>query len=412
MKVSFFIAKRLLRKQNVSTNKGENGIRPIILIAIAGIALGVMIMLVSVAIVTGFQNEIRSKVVGFGSHITVSAFNPLITDFSKPIDKNQSFIPPLLQHPSVNNIQVFANKEGIMKTDEEIHGIVVKGIGSDFNWHFFARNIVEGKPFSASINSPNDSIVISKKLAQKLNLSLHQKVLVYFVQNEKARPRRFYISGIYNTGLEKFDDTYILADIRHIQKINDWSDNLVSGFEVVLNKYEDLEKLDDLIYNYIGHELTTIKITDLNRDIFSWLELQDINVIIIILLIILVSSINMSSALLIMIIEKTPFIGILKAMGASNWQIRKVFLINAGYLISVGLFWGNILGIAFCMVQKKFQFIKLPEDSYYMPYVPIHLDWGYFIILNLFTLLLCTASMLIPSYAIASISPVKAIKFR
>ncbi len=412
MKVDFFIAKRLLSKRNVSTREGENSTRPIIWIAIAGIALGVSIMLASVAIVTGFQSEIRSKIIGFGSHITVSAFNPLITDYSRPIGKYQDFVEPLKANPSVRTVQTFANKEGIIKTDEELHGIVVKGIDESFDWDFFEKNLTEGKPFKLPQNEPSDSILISKSIADKLKLSLNGKVLVYFIQNEKARPRRFYVSGIYNTSLEKIDNTFVIADMRHIQKINEWSPNLVSGFEVVLHNYEDLEKLDDFIYNYIDHNLTTIKITDLNRDLFSWLELQDINVIIIIILIILVSAINMSSALLIMILEKTGFIGILKSMGATNWTIRKVFLINAAYLIGVGLFWGNIVGIGFCLLQDKFKFVKLPEESYYIPYVPINLEWGYFLMLNIGTLILCTIMLIIPSYVVSSISPVKAIKFR
>jgi lipoprotein-releasing system permease protein len=412
MKVEYFIAKRLLSRKNVSTSEGGKGIRPIILIAIAGIALGIMVMLVSVAIVTGFQTEIRAKVVGFGSHLTVTAFNPLVTDYSRPIDRNQNFVEPLSQNESVKNIQVFANKEGILKTENDLHGIVVKGVDQDFDWSFFSKSIIEGKALKIKDGNPSDSILISKKIADKLRLSLHDKVLIYFIQNEKARPRRLYIGGIYNTGLEKFDETHVIADIKHIQKINDWSPNLVSGFEVVLKEYEDLDKLDDFIYNYIDHNLTTIKITDLNRDIFSWLELQDINVIIIILLIILVSAINMSSALLIMILEKTGFIGILKSMGASSWTIRKVFLLNASYLIGVGLFWGNIFGIGFCVIQKYFHILKLPQDSYYIPYVPINLEWGYFLALNIGTLTLCTLALIIPSVVVGSISPVKAIKFR
>ena len=326
--------------------------------------------------------------------------------------KYQDFVEPLKANPSVRTVQTFANKEGIIKTDEELHGIVVKGIDESFDWDFFEKNLTEGKAFKLPQNEPSDSILISKSIADKLKLSLNGKVLVYFIQNEKARPRRFYVSGIYNTSLEKIDNTFVIADMRHIQKINEWSPNLVSGFEVVLHNYEDLEKLDDFIYNYIDHNLTTIKITDLNRDLFSWLELQDINVIIIIILIILVSAINMSSALLIMILEKTGFIGILKSMGATNWTIRKVFLINAAYLIGVGLFWGNIVGIGFCLLQDKFKFVKLPEESYYIPYVPINLEWGYFLMLNIGTLILCTIMLIIPSYVVSSISPVKAIKFR
>lgn len=411
MKVEYFIASRLIRKGNVSTKKGEKGIRSVIKIAIAGIAIGVMVMISAVAIVTGFQSEIRAKVIGFGSHIQITAFNPLVTDYSRPIDKNQDFVPELLQEPGVKSVQAYTNKEGIIKTEEEMQGVMVKGIGPDFDWEFFDQNIVAGKSFSLSDSTVNDSILISKKLSQKLRLSLHDKVIVYFIQNERSRPRRFYVSGIYETGLEQFDDVYVLADMQHIQNLNEWSPNLVSGLEVILTKYEDLDLMDVFIYKYIDSELTTVKITDLNREIFSWLELQDMNVIIIIVLIILVSGINMTSALLIMILERTGFIGILKAMGMRDWSIRKVFLINAAYLIGVGLLWGNVLGIGLCWLQETFHFVSLPQESYYMPYVPINLEWNHIVLLNVGTLLLCSIMLIIPSYVITKISPVKAIKF-
>lgn len=411
MKVEFFIARRIIFRSKVSTTEGGNGTRSIIKIAVIGIALGVAIMIAALAIVTGFQQEIRSKVVGFGSHIQVTAFNPLVTDYTRPIDRNQAFVKDLLSDDAVKSVQVFATKEGIVKTDEEIHGVIVKGVDTDFDWDFFSKNLVQGNALKLSSEAKSDSILISKTIADKLKLQLKDKVIIYFIQDEKSKPRRFYISGIYNTSLEQFDDRYIIADIKHIQKLNDWSPNVVSGFEILLKNYEDLDRLDDFIYKYIDYDLTTVKITDLNRDIFGWLELQDINVIIIIALIILVSGINMTSALMIMILERTGFIGLLKAMGATNWKVRKIFLINAAYLIALGLFWGNLVGVGLCFLQDKFKLVSLPQEQYYIEHVPINLELSHVLLLNVGTLVLCTLMLVIPSYFVSKIAPIKALRF-
>jgi len=247
-------------------------------------------------------------------------------------------------------------------------------------------------------------------LRKKLKLKLGDQFLMYFVQTP-PRMRKFNICGIYETGMEQFDQSCVLADIRQVQKLNNWRADQVSGFEVLLEKWEDLDKMDDIIYNYIGQDLNSTTITKRYQDIFGWLELQDWNVVIIIALMILVGGINMISALLIIILERTPMIGMLKAMGALNWSIRKIFIYNAIYLIGLGIIWGNVIGLAFCLLQMQFSIISLPAESYYISFVPINLDIFHLILLNIGTLLICSAMLIIPSWVATRISPVKAIRF-
>jgi len=406
----YFIAKRIISGRKTAEDTKNSGTRPIIRISVMSIAIGLAVMLISVAIVTGFQSEIRAKVIGFGSHIQITSYDSDNTIETSPVDRNQSFYPHLDTVPGIRHIQVYATKSGIIKTDEEIQGVIIKGIGTDFDWSFFEKNLIKGKRIHLSDTGKSNDIVISNIIAKKLKLEVGDKLLMYFIQ-QPPRLRKFEIAGIYESGLEKFDQAYVLADIRHIQKLNDWDENQVSGFEVLLENFSDLEKMDEFIYKYIGMELYSTKITDRHRDIFGWLELQDWNVVIIIALMVLVAGINMISALLILILERTNMIGILKAMGANNWSIRKVFLYNATYLISIGLLWGNIIGVSLCMLQKYFGIITLPKESYYISVVPINFDWLTLLLLNIGTLLLCTLMLIIPSYVVTKITPVKAIRF-
>ncbi|KAB1062722.1 ABC transporter permease [Salibacter halophilus] len=406
MKFERFIAAKMIgERKSASSNT-----RPIIKIAIGGIAVGVAVMILSFAILTGFQSEIRQKVVGFGSHIQISSFDNAQGVDIHPISKNQDFYPAADSFRQVENIQVYATKPGILKTDDEILGIVFKGVGEDFNWKFFERNIEKGKIPRFGQNR-KDSILVSQHIADKMKLDVGDKIYVYFIRNEKPRPRRFFVSGIYKTGMGKFDELILLGDIKHVQSINGWDSTQVGGFEINLKDYESLQQTNDEVYNAIPYSLNATNIQEKYPDIFGWLELQDMNVVIIVILIILVSSINMTSALLIMILERTGMIGILKAMGSRNWSIRKIFLYNAMYLISVGVFWGNLIGIGIALLQEKLRFITLPEETYYISYVPINLDISHILLLNFGTVALCTIMLIIPSMVITRISPVRAIKF-
>ena len=410
MNYELFIAYKIIssKAKSGSINRGT---RVILNIAILGICLGLAVMLVSVSTVTGFQKEIQSKVVGFGSHIQISEFNfdnPL--NF-KPINKNQDFYPYLDTISEIRKVQSFALKEGIIKTNEEIHGVIAKGITYDFDWSFFQQNIIEGSIINLSDSIKSNQVLISKHISDKLKLKLNDKFIVYFINEGKSRPRKFTVSGIYHTGMEQFDKAYILIDIKHIQKINDWNENEISGFEILLNNYEDLFRMNEFLYKHIPPELNTISIVSQYPEIFGWLELQDMNVIVIIVLMILVCGANMISALLILILEKTNMIGILKAMGAKNGSIRIIFLVMASYLILLGLFWGNLIGIGFLFLQDSFHILKLDQASYYIDHVPVNINLTHIFVLNLGTIIFCLFFLILPSYLVTKISPVKVIKF-
>jgi lipoprotein-releasing system permease protein len=402
----FFIAKRIVS----GAGSGTKVTRPIVHIAILGVALGIAVMIVSVAIVTGFQHEIREKVIGFGGHIQISNYDANNSLEIKPVDRRQAFLPSLKKTEGIQHIQVYATKAGIVKTDSAIEGVVLKGLGSDFDWTFFKNKLIQGKTFEVKDSLKSNEVLISKYLADKLNLKVNEKLHMYFVQ-QPPRARAFNIAGIYETGLEEFDKLFVLCDIAHIQKLNDWTPRQVGGFEVALENFNSLTASNTMVYHAIGYNLNARTVKDLYPQIFDWLELQNINVIIIIVLMVVVAGINMISALLIIILERTNMIGILKAIGAGNWSIRKVFLYTAGYLTGLGLFWGNILGLTLCFVQKHFGLIKLSQENYYVALVPINFPLSYFLILNAGTLLVCILMLVVPTFIITRISPVKAIRF-
>lgn len=405
MNTNLFIARRIL-----SRSKG-NFSRPIVVVAIAAIALGLTTMFVSIAILTGFQKEIMDKVIGFGGHIQISSFaeNPAIE--SHPIDKDQLFLYKLKREPGVRHVQVFGIKAGIIKTREDIQGVVLKGIGSDYDWSFLGDKIVEGKHFIIKDTVRNDSVIVSRSLARLLNLRLHDDLRMYFIAGNTTLGRKFKIAGIYETGLEEFDRMYVIGDIHHIRKLNNWEDNQIGGFEIQLDNFKDLDRMGVVVYRMIGFNLDASTITQIYPEIFDWLELQDLNVLIILVLMVLVSAITMISTLLILILERTSMIGILKALGMRSSNIRKIFLYNAVYIIGWGMFLGNLTGFTICLLQRESGLIKLPMESYYMPVVPINLDGLNILLLNAGTLLICYLFLIVPSTVVTRISPLKAIRF-
>ena len=363
--------------------------------------------------ITGFQKEIGEKVYGFWGHIHIKQFdfnyNYAIGD--KPINKNQNFYPFIDTIPEIRNIQVYANKAGIIKTKEDIEGIVLKGIGSDYNWEFFKQYLIEGDTIQIKDGKKNNNIILSSKTAQRLKLKLGDDVVVYFIQ-KPARVRKFKLKGIYNTGLEEFDKIYALVDIAHIQKLNGWTDNQVGGFQVFLNSLSSLDEvLDYIYYNIIDLSLNAKSTREINPNIFDWLDLQSINQQVILILMILVAAINLITTLLILILERTNMIGILKAIGASNIAIQNIFLYNILIIISMGLFFGNIIGIGLSLIQKHFNLISLPEASYYLTTVPVNLDPITIIALNVGVLIINALILFVPSLLVRRISPIKAIRF-
>ena len=406
MNVEYFIAKRLF------TAKEENNsyTKPILRIAILAIALSVAIMLLSVMVVTGFKNDISDKIIGFGSHITISSFSDNQSYETEPIQISDSLYNSILENSEVKHISTFATKAGIIKTNNEILGVVLKGVSSNYDWTFFNNNLIAGKCFNINDSIKTNNVLISENSANSLQLGVGDDLFMYFVQ-DPPRVRKFQISGIYNTALSDFDKLYVMGDIKHIQSLNSWEKNLIGGVELILNDFNNLDLVTQSIYEKIPYNLNASSIKEKTPQIFDWLDLQDINVRVILILMLIVGGINMITALLILILERTKMIGILKALGANNWSVRRVFLYSALHLILKGLFWGNSIALGFAFLQNKFSIISLDPNIYYMNTVPVNFDFSTVILLNLGTISVCYLILVIPSVIIAKITPIKAIRF-
>ena len=413
MNLPYFIAQRLIKGRR----EGTSFSRPINVIAIIGIAMGLAVMILAVAILTGFKQQIREKVVGFGSHIQIMNFDSNISFETTPISDTQKFIPMIKQIPGITHLQVFATKAGIIRTDEDIQGVVLKGIGSDFDWSYFRSNMVDGSVFTVTDTGRIDKVIISKKISNMLRLKTGDSFAMLFIQ-DPPRMRKFTISGIYETSLEEFDKMYVYCDIGHIKRLNGWKDDQVSGFEVFIKDFDKLDEMTSSVRDAIGYKITEedtkFKVTNIRTkypQIFDWLNFQDINVIIIILLMLIVAGFNMISGLLILILEKTNMIGVLKSLGAEDITIRRVFLYQAAYLIGKGLFWGNFIGIGLAYLQLKTGVITLDPSSYYIKTVPVNLELAHILLLNAGTMAAIIVMLLVPSQLISRITPVKAIRY-
>jgi lipoprotein-releasing system permease protein len=413
MNLPYFIAQRLIKGRR----EGTSFSRPINVIAIIGIAMGLAVMILAVSILTGFKKEIREKVVGFGSHIQIMNFDSNISFETTPISENQEFVSRIKQIPGIKHLEVFATKAGIIKTEEDTQGVVLKGIGSDFDWSFFSSNMVDGSVFIVSDTGRTNKVVISKKISDMLKLKTGDSFAMHFIQ-DPPRQRLFTISGIYETSLEEFDKIYVFCDIGHIKRLNGWEDDQVSGFEIFIDDFDKLDAMTMAVRDAIGYKIVeeeaTFKITNIRikyPQIFDWLNFQDINVIIIILLMLIVAGFNMISGLLILILEKTNMIGILKALGSEDIIIRRVFLYQAAYLIGKGLLWGNLIGIGLAFIQLKTGVITLDPSSYYIKTVPVNLEPVHILLLNAGTMVAIIIMLLVPSQLISRITPVKAIRY-
>jgi len=413
MNLPYFIAQRLIKGRR----EGTSFSKPINIIAVIGISLGLAVMILAVAILTGFKEQIREKVVGFGSHIQIVNLDSNFSLETAPISERQEFIPKIKNIPGIKHVQVFATKAGIIKTDEDIQGVVLKGVGSDFDWDYFRSCIIEGKNFTVNDSVRTNMVIISKKISDMLRLTTGDSISMYFVQ-DPPRQRRFIISGIYETSLEEFDKMYVFCDIGHIKRLNGWDDAQVSGFEIFINDFDRLDEMYYKVQDAVGYNVVedeeSFKVTSIRRkypQIFDWLNFQDVNVLIIILLMLIVAGFNMISGLLILILEKTNMIGVLKALGSDDNTIRRVFLYQGAYLIGKGLLWGNIIGIGLALFQLKTGLITLDPSSYYIKTVPVNLDIIHIILLNTGTMAVILIMLLVPSKLISRITPVKAIKY-
>lgn len=416
MNTELFIARRLFfdKKNQHSISK------KIINIALVSIALSLTAMIISVSIVTGFKDEVRNKAVGFGGHIQIINFNSDNSAETLPISKNQSFLPALEKLNFIKHIQVFASKPGIIKTKDNIEGVVMKGVGTDYDWDFFKHYLVAGHIPVINDSTRVNDILISEKTSKLLDFHVGDNVFIYFISSDgqTTDPRQFKVCGIFNTGLEEFDRLFIIGDIKHIQRLNKWTPDQISGFEILLKKFRDLKRAEylvrDEVVNYYkdGEDsLRTLSIAHKYPQIFDWLSILDMNVWVILTLMTLVAGINMISGLLVLMLERSTMIGILKSLGSPNHSIRKVFLYLSGFLIARGLLWGDITGIVLIVAQKFFRLIPLNPASYYVSYVPVNFSLIYLILLNSGTLVAVLVMLIIPGIFISKISPEKTIRF-
>ncbi|MBK5719434.1 ABC transporter permease [Dysgonomonas sp. Marseille-P4677] len=414
MNLELFIAKRI----HFGGNKGEKrASSPAIKIAIAGVAIGLAAMILALSIVIGFKTEVRNKVVGFGSHIQISNLSNNSTYETQSVCVSPELINQLEHIEGIKHVETFATKPGIIKTDSAFQGIILKGIGKDYDWGFFKQNMIAG-----SIIDPNDTIhvnqaILSKNISNKLNLKTGDSFLCYFI-GDNVRFRKFYITGIYSTNFEDYDKLFVVTDIDLIRKLNNWEQDEASGIELLVKDYNKLDEIQQAVFVEMmsyrdrkDNTFLTRSIKEMNPMIFNWLDLLDMNVIVIIVLMFLISVFTMISGLLIIILERTNMIGMLKTLGARNYSIRKTFLYISSFLILKGLFWGNIIAIAILIIQKHFGLIKLDPDTYYVSEMPVDINILYILLINLGTLLLSMLMMIGPSYLIARISPAKSIRF-
>jgi lipoprotein-releasing system permease protein len=413
MNLPYFIAQRLVKGRREETSFS----RPINVIAVIGISLGLAVMILAVAILTGFKEQIREKVVGFGSNIQIVNFDSNYSLETAPISEGQDFIPKIKNIQGIKHVQVFATKAGIIKTEDDIQGVVLKGVGSDFDWDYFSSCMVDGKIFTVNDTARTDMVIISKKISDMLRLKTGDSFAMFFVQ-DPPRQRKFTISGIYETSLEEFDKMYVFCDISHIKRLNGWKTDQVSGFEIFINDFDRLDEMYAEVSDAIGYKIAegeeNFKVTSIRKkypQIFDWLNFQDVNVVIIILLMLIVAGFNMISSLLILILEKTNMIGVLKALGSDDNTIRRIFLYQGAYLIGKGLLWGNIIGIGLALLQLKTGLVSLDPSSYYIKTVPVNFDIFHILLLNAGTMAVILIMLLVPSKLISRITPVKAIKY-
>jgi len=416
MNTELFISRRLFFEKSNKKFLSQKIIR----IALVGIALGLAVMIISVGVVTGFKNEIRNKVIGFGSHIQVVNFDSNNSFETQPVSKKQPFLEELKTLGGVSQVQVFATKPGMIKTDEYIQGIVFKGVDSGYDWNFFSNNLVEGNLPVISDSVRSDEILISGQVSKLLEVTVGDRVVLYFINEDESNPRmlQLTICGLYNTGMEEFDNLFVLGDLPQVQRLNNWQPDQISGFEIVISDFSRIDEIEQDVRNtvldYSIENDAILRTTNITREypqIFDWLSILDMNVWIILFLMAVVAGFNMISGLLVLILERSKMIGVLKALGSPNWSIRKVFLYLSVFLTSRGMIWGNAIGIGFIVVQNYFEVLKLNPATYYVDVVPVNFSLFYIVLLNMGTIVATTLMLVVPSYLVSKISPEKTIRF-
>ncbi|WP_183573965.1 ABC transporter permease [Mucilaginibacter sp. X5P1] len=401
-----FIASRITFKSKRTFSK------LIVRIAIVGIMLGLGVMILSLAVVRGFKKEIREKIRGFAGDIQIVKFDLNNSYENSPFLADPGFVKKALATKMVTYVMPFATKTGIIRANDEIEGVVLKGVDKTYDWSFFKKTLIAGTviDFKDTVEAQKQ-IMISEQTASRLKLKLGDKVIMYFVQ-QPMRTRRFKIVGIYSSGVDEVDKTYVVGAMSLIQRLNNWDPNQIGGYELRANDFEQLQAAAADIDDILSPKLKAYTVIQTYPTIFEWLNLLDVNTIVMLTLMLIVAVINMISALLIMILERTSMIGMFKAMGANNWSIQQIFLYNSFYLIGLGLILGNILGYGLGFFQMHTHFFTLDPASYYMSFVPIEFTWFDGIMLNLGTLVICLLVLIVPSTLVSKISPVKAIRFK
>ena len=411
--MELFIARRLYKSEQGSRSVS----RPAVLIAQIGVALGLAVMLVTIAVSFGFKHEVREKAVGFSSHIHISNYESGQSYEALPVAADSALLGRLAAMPSVEHVQRYAAKPGVFRTDNDFIGYILKGVGEDYDLSFYAQYLKEGvlPQFSDSVASGN--ILISRVIADKLQLNVGDKVDSYFLQGT-MRARRYTVAGIYETGFNEYDRLFVIADLKAVQALNRWEPDQVTGVEVVLSDFSKVEDMNwelgtllDRTEDKYGNQYLVQSVTDINPGLFAWLDVLDMNVWLILALMIGVAGFTMISGLLILIIERTQFIGILKALGASNASVRKAFLYLAMLIIGKGMLWGNIVGLGLCAVQKFTGLIPLDPANYYLDRVPIEFNWLFILAVNVVMFVLSVLILIVPSHLISRIYPTKAMRF-
>lgn len=415
MNTELFIARRLFS----SKDQTQRMSRRIVRLAVAGISLGMVVMILAVGIVTGFQREIEEKVNGFAAHLQVVNYDSNLSYQTESINQDQPFLEELKAMPEVKHVQQFITKPGMIRTEDAIQGMVLKGIGTDFDWGFFDHNQVSGSRLVLDSLRTNQ-VWISEQISNLLQLGLGDSFRMYFLNENERTPRirQFEVGGIYRTGLEEFDEMFMLVDIRHLQSLNSWAEDEISGYEIFVNDLDEVDELEyevrNLILANLADEDTLLRVINIKRKfphIFDWLKLLDMNVWIILVLMVLVAGFNMVSGLLVIILERTQMIGILKSLGAANVNVRKIFLYFSAFLIGEGLLWGNVLGLILGFAQHYFEIIHLNPSDYYVDTVPVNISVLHLLLLNIGALGITIFMLLGPSYFVSRIAPEKTIRF-
>ncbi len=413
MSFSYFLAKRF--GANRSKNKTRK--RSSINIATFGITVGLTVMIVAISVVIGFKREVRAQIVGFGSHVQISSYSGSSSFDRQPITIDSLTNSSIKGIPAVSKIEPIVTKPGIIKTDNNFKGVVFKGVNENYDWSFYKKNLVEGSVLDFTRAENRNNILISDKLAKQLNIRLGDDIFAYFFQ-QQVRARKFRIVGVYATTFSEFDNLFVICNLSVIQSLNQWDSTRISSVEIMLSDFDLLEQTTGEIESIVGNKFddnrliyNTQSIKELYPQIFNWLEMLNINAYIILILMMAVAGFNMISGLLIIILEKTQTIGILKALGMKNRDIRKVFVLNALFFVVRGMFWGNLIGLLVVLLQKYFRIIPLNPEYYYTDFVPVAINLWWIALLNVAVFVLSIAIMVLPSQIITQISPAKSIKF-